>query len=110
MPIIHLLILLKNAVNLLILSSLDRFAAIEKAIIVTVNGKTMDEIAETIKSLKNATAGFAICTDTAPPLAAIKVSIMGKTSCICVCIDDILVLVFVKHSVKTAIKGIKVAV
>ena len=77
MPISHLLILLKNALNLLIFSSFVRFDAIEKAIIVTVKGKTTVEITETIVVEKKATAGLQTDTDSVPPLAAIRVSIIG---------------------------------
>ena len=56
-PIIHLLILLKNAVNFPIFSSFVRLLAMENKRIVTLKGKTTDFIVETIVPEKKATAG-----------------------------------------------------
>ena len=76
-PIIHLLMLLKNALNLLIFSSFERFPAMEKQIIVIVNGKTSEVIIDTIFVEKKATAGRQTATDAPPPLVAIKVNKIG---------------------------------
>ena len=108
-PINHLLILLKNALNLLIFSSFVRFDAIEKAIIVTVSGKTTVEITETIVVEKKDTAGRHTETENVPPLADISVSIIGYTISICRCIDCTLPIVAVKHSVKMLKSGINAA-
>ena len=89
MPIIHLLILLKNAVNLLIFNSFVKFPVKENTIIVTVIGNTTPLIKDTIFVAKNPTAGRHTAAVTVPPLAAISVNINGKTNCICVCIAEI---------------------
>ena len=107
MPIIHLLILLKNALNLLIFNSFVRFPAIENAIIVIVSGKTTVYIVETIVVEKNATAGRHTDAETTPPLADINVKSNGNVNCICFCIACTAFRLSLKHSVKTASNGIK---
>ena len=94
---------------MLIFNSLVKLLAMENATTVTVNGRTIEEMSETIVVDKNATAGRHTATETVPPLAAIKVSIIGKTICICFRICDTLSAVCEIHCVKTPIKGLKAA-
>ena len=108
-PMIHLLILLKNAVNFPIFNSLVRFVAIDRTKIHTVIGNTTEWITVTILLAKKATAGRHTAAVDVPPLAAISVKINGKINCICVCIEDIPSTDNRKHSLKTVIKGINAA-
>ena len=105
-PITHLLMLLKNALNLLIFNSFVRFPAIEKAIIVIVSGKTTPDMVDTIVVEKNATAGLHTLADTTPPLALINVNNSGNVNCICFCIACTAFKLTRKHSVKIAKSGI----
>ena len=82
------MMLLKKAVNLLIFNSFVKFPTIEKTIMVIVIGKTTDLIMVTILVEKKATAGRHTSADNFPPLAAIKVRIIGKRICICFCMDE----------------------
>ena len=56
---------------------MDKFPAMEKAMMMITNGKTMDVINATMLDEKNATAGFAMAADSVLPLAAINVNING---------------------------------
>ena len=77
MPIIHLFILLKKDVNLLIFSSLVKFAAIEKATMVMLMGKITFVIMDTMDCEKKATAGLHTATVKPLPLAAMSVNKIG---------------------------------
>ena len=105
-PIIHLLILLKNAVNLLIFNSFVRLLAMENATISIVIGKTTVCIMDTIVVAKNPTAGLQIAAETEPPLAASNVSNSGKIKDICVRIAETQRKQDAKHSVTIAKIGI----
>ena len=108
-PISHLFVLLKKAVNFPIFNSFVILDAIDKTMITIVIGSTNAYIMDTIFVEKKATAGRHTDAVTAPPLADIKVNIKGKTNCICVCMAEMHSNETRKHSVKTTNNGINAA-